>query len=83
MYSVNYHRASSVADAAKLAGQGDAKFLSGGMTLIPAMKARLASPSDLVDLGHIAALKGITVSGETSHHWCWHHRMPTSPMTRS
>jgi carbon-monoxide dehydrogenase medium subunit len=65
MYSVNYHRASSVADAAKLAGQGDAKFLSGGMTLIPAMKARLASPSDLVDLGHIAALKGVTVSGET------------------
>ena len=65
MYSVNYHRASSVADAAKLAGQGDAKFLSGGMTLIPAMKARLASPSDLVDLGHIAELKGIKVSGET------------------
>ena len=50
MYSVNYHRASSVADAAKLAKKGDAKFLSGGMTLIPAMKTRLASPSDLVDL---------------------------------
>ena len=65
MYSVTYHRASSVADAAKLIGQGDAKLLSGGMTLIPAMKQRLASPSDLVDLGHIAALKGITVSGET------------------
>ena len=45
MYSVNYHRASSVADAAKLAKNGDAKYLSGGMTLIPAMKTRLASPS--------------------------------------
>jgi len=64
MYSVNYHRASSVADAAKLAKQGDAKFLSGGMTLIPAMKTRLAAPSDLVDLAHIDALKGITVSGD-------------------
>ncbi|MEQ1952959.1 xanthine dehydrogenase family protein subunit M [Mesorhizobium sp. CN2-181] len=65
MYQVNYHRASSVADAAKLAKQGEAKFLSGGMTLIPAMKTRLAAPSDLVDLTHIADLKGITVSGKT------------------
>lgn len=65
MYSVNYHRASSVADAAKLVKKGDAKFLSGGMTLIPAMKSRLASPSDLVDLTHIAAMKGIKVSGKT------------------
>src|ERR1700752_215917 len=65
MYSVNYHRASSVADAAKLAKKGDAKLLSGGMMLIPAMKSRLASPSDLVDLGHIAALKGVKVSGKT------------------
>ena len=65
MYSVNYHRASSVADAAKLAKQGDAKYLSGGMTLIPAMKTRLAAPSDLVDLAHIGALKGIKVSGKT------------------
>ena len=64
MYSVNYHRASSLADAAKLSKKGDAKFLSGGMTLIPAMKTRLAAPSDLVDLTHIAELKGITVSGK-------------------
>jgi carbon-monoxide dehydrogenase medium subunit len=65
MYSVNYHRAASVADAVKLAKQGDAKFLSGGMTLIPAMKTRLAAPSDLVDLGHIKELKGVKVSGKT------------------
>ena len=50
MYSVNYHRASSVADAAKQLKNGDAKLLSGGMTLIPAMKTRLAAPSDLVDV---------------------------------
>lgn len=65
MYSVNYHRASSVADAAKLLKNGDAKLLSGGMTLIPAMKTRLAAPSDLVDVSRIAALKGIKVSGKT------------------
>jgi carbon-monoxide dehydrogenase medium subunit len=64
MYSVTYHRASSVADAVKLAKKGeDAKFLSGGMTLLPAMKTRLAAPSDLVDLGHIADMKGVKVSG--------------------
>ena len=64
MYAVNYQRASSVADAAGLARNSDAKFLSGGMTLIPTMKARLASPDVLVDLAHIAALKGIQVSGK-------------------
>ena len=65
MYSLNYHRASSVADAVKLQKKGeDAKFVSGGMTLIPAMKSRLAAPSDLVDLAHIAEMKGIKVSGK-------------------
>jgi carbon-monoxide dehydrogenase medium subunit len=65
MYSVNYHRASSVADAAKLLKSGDAKLVSGGMTLIPAMKTRLAAPSDLVDVSRIEALKGVKVSGKT------------------
>lgn len=65
MYSVNYHRAASVADAAKLLKNGDAKLLSGGMTLIPAMKTRLAAPSDLVDLSRIKDLQGIKVLGKT------------------
>lgn len=63
MYAVNYHRAKSVAEAVKLA-KGDAKYLSGGMTLIPAMKTRLAAPSDVIDVTHIADLKGIKVSGK-------------------
>jgi CO/xanthine dehydrogenase FAD-binding subunit len=64
MYNTTYHRASSVADAAALFGNGDdAKYLAGGMTLIATMKQRLASPSDLVDLRHIADLKGISVNG--------------------
>lgn len=66
MYQFNYHRAASVADAVKQQKKSDdAKFLSGGMTLIPAMKTRLAAPSDLVDLGHIKEMKGIKVSGKT------------------
>jgi len=63
MYSVNYHRASSVADAVGKASGKEAKFLSGGMTIIPAMKTRLAAPTDVIDLMHIADLKGIKVSG--------------------
>ncbi|MGQ2903835.1 MAG: FAD binding domain-containing protein [Neoaquamicrobium sediminum] len=66
MYSTNYHRASSVADAVKLLKKADdGKFVSGGMTLIPAMKTRLAAPSDLVDLRHVPELKGVKISGKT------------------
>lgn len=74
MYAVNYHRAKSVAEAVKLA-KDDARYLSGGMTLIPAMKTRLAAPSDVIDLTHIKELKGIKISGKsvtiggtTTHH---------------
>ncbi|WP_422371672.1 FAD binding domain-containing protein [Hoeflea sp.] len=64
MYATNYHRASSVEDAVKLASSNDeAKYLSGGQTLLPTMKQRLAAPSDLVDLRHVDALKGISVDG--------------------
>lgn len=64
MYATHYHRASSVEEAVNLAGgNDDAKFVSGGQTLIATMKQRLASPGDLVDLRHIAALKGISVQG--------------------
>lgn len=64
MHAFNYHRATSVADAtAKLAGSSDAKLLAGGQTLIAAMKMRLAAPSDVVDLGGIAELRGIKAEG--------------------
>ncbi len=66
MYETNYHRASSVSDAVKLLKKAeDPKILAGGMTLIPTMKQRLASPSDLVDITKIADLSGIKVSGKT------------------
>jgi len=64
MYNFDYQRPQSVADAAKaIGGKDEAKLLAGGMTLIPTLKQRLAKPSDLVDLGRIAELKGIKRDG--------------------
>ncbi|MDA8107737.1 MAG: xanthine dehydrogenase family protein subunit M [Betaproteobacteria bacterium] len=64
MHAFNYHRPSSVNDAAALAAkQAEGKLLAGGQSLVQAMKLRLASPSDLIDLGAIGDLKGIKVDG--------------------
>ncbi|WPZ33052.1 xanthine dehydrogenase family protein subunit M [Thalassobaculum sp. OXR-137] len=66
MYDFAYHKPSSVADAvAARSGAEDGTYVAGGMTLVPTLKQRLAQPSDLVDLGGIGDLKGITVSGDT------------------
>lgn len=64
MYEFNYLKASSVADAAaKLAAASDGKLLAGGQTLIAALKLRLASPTDIVDLRGVAELRGIRKDG--------------------
>ena len=66
MYNFNYHRPSTLADAAKTVQSADeGKLVAGGMTLIPTLKQRLAKPSDLVDLAKIAELKGIKRDGST------------------
>ncbi|MDE2064269.1 MAG: xanthine dehydrogenase family protein subunit M [Bradyrhizobium sp.] len=66
MYSTTYHRPSSVDEAVALFGKGkEAKYLAGGQTLIPVMKQRLASPSDVIDLARIKELVGVDVSGDT------------------
>jgi carbon-monoxide dehydrogenase medium subunit len=62
MYEFDYHQPASVADAVALrAGSADGTYLAGGMTLIPTLKQRLASPSDLIDLAAVAGLGGIEV----------------------
>ena len=64
MYPTTYRRPKTLAEAKRLfAGAENASFLSGGHTLLPAMKLRLASPSDLIDLGAVAELRGIKVDG--------------------
>ena len=65
MHNFAFHRAASLEDAAsRLKAAGDGSLIAGGMTLIPTLKLRLASPSDLVDITGIAALGGITVEGD-------------------
>src|ERR1700726_1369296 len=65
MYATTYHRPSSVDEAAALFSKGkEAKYLAGGHTLIPVMKQRLASPTDVIDLGKIKDLIGIEVSAD-------------------
>jgi carbon-monoxide dehydrogenase medium subunit len=86
MYEFNYHRPKTLADAtALLSSLSDPKVLAGGMTLIPTLKQRLASPSDLVDLQGIPELKSIKkegneiVIGAMMPHWDVH----TSPDVKS
>jgi carbon-monoxide dehydrogenase medium subunit len=66
MYETTYHRASSVDGAVALFGKcNDAKFLSGGQTLLPVMKQRLAAPSDVIDVARIKELVGVEASADT------------------
>jgi len=64
MHAFKYHRPASVNDAAALA-KGEAKLLAGGQTLVQTMKLRLASPSDIIDLGTIKDLAGIKSDGKS------------------
>ena len=65
MYEFNYHRPETLeAAAAALAAAADGQVLAGGQTLIPTLKQRLASPSDVVDLGGVAGLGGIRREGD-------------------
>lgn len=63
MYDFAYHKPTSVADAVKLLADPDAKAVSGGHTLVPALKHRLNKPTALVDLSGIAEMKGIKKVG--------------------
>ena len=62
MYDFAYQKPASVADAAKLLADPEAKALAGGMTLIPVLKQRLNKPATVVDLAKLG-LVGITVAG--------------------
>jgi carbon-monoxide dehydrogenase medium subunit len=62
----DYVRAGSADEAVGLIREHgeDAKFLAGGMSLIPLMKLRLATPTVLVDLGRVRDLSYIRDAGE-------------------
>ena len=63
MYNFDYIKASSVEDAvSQNTNSAEARYLAGGMTLIPTLKSRLASSDCLIDLSKLD-LNGINVSG--------------------
>ncbi|MDB5415584.1 MAG: xanthine dehydrogenase family protein subunit [Rubritepida sp.] len=64
MYDFAYHKPSSLAAAVSLlSADPDAKFISGGQTLLPALKHRLNKPTSVVDLTGIAEMRGIRREG--------------------
>lgn len=63
-----YRKAGSVAEAVQVLQQDSgAKIIAGGHSLLPLMKLRLARPSQVVDIGGIAGLRGISASGGVIH----------------
>ena len=63
MIDFDFVKPATVADAVKALAADGAQALSGGQTLTPTMKQRLATPSVLVSLTGIAALRGVSVAG--------------------
>ena len=75
MYNFDVERPTTVADAVQAMTREEAQPLSGGQTLIPTLKARLAAPSVLVSLTGIDEMKGVCmddagrlcIGGATTH----------------
>ena len=60
MYNFNYHIPDTIKDCTKIFNSVDfPKYLAGGMTIIPSLKQKLSTPSDIIDLQNIKILKGI------------------------
>ena len=75
MYAFDIERPSTLAEAIAALKDDEAQALSGGQTLIPTLKQRLAAPEKLVSLTGISDLQGIStgadgavvVGGATTH----------------
>ena len=60
MYNFNYHTPDTIEDCIKIFNSVEfPKYLAGGMTIIPSLKQKLSTPSDIIDLQNIKTLKGI------------------------
>ncbi len=60
----DYHAPGSLEEALSLLGSlDDAKVMSGGQSLLPMLKLRLASPANIVDIGRIPGLDSISEEG--------------------
>jgi carbon-monoxide dehydrogenase medium subunit len=74
MYAFDFEKPATLADAVAALGHEGAQALSGGQTLLAAMKQRLNAPEKLVSLTGIAELKGVcagdgglTIGAATTH----------------
>jgi carbon-monoxide dehydrogenase medium subunit len=64
MHAFQYHRPANQKDAVRLASEkSEGKYLAGGQSLVQAMKLRLSSPSDLIDLNALSELKTLKAEG--------------------
>ena len=63
----DYQRVHTVeaALAAHTACRGEARFLAGGQSLLPVLNLRLDAPDLLIDIAHIAGLRGIVLQAGT------------------
>ena len=64
MYDFDVVKPATVAEAVSALGQDEAQPLSGGQTLIPTLKARLAMPSVLVSLSGIEDMRGVRMGDD-------------------
>lgn len=65
MYDFTFRRPKTLSEATTAFSRAeDAAFVSGGHTLLPTMKSRLAAPSDLIALAHLRELQGIAHDGD-------------------
>ena len=65
MYAFNYHRPVTLEAASAALGEAeDGRLLAGGQTLVPTLKQRLASPSDVIDLASVPGLGGVRREGD-------------------
>ncbi|MGB1511355.1 MAG: FAD binding domain-containing protein, partial [Paracoccaceae bacterium] len=60
MYNFEFVKPSSISEAVTALADEEATPLSGGQTLLPTMKQRLANPEKLVSLTGIAEMQGVT-----------------------
>lgn len=62
----NYHKASSLSEAIALSKElgEEAKYMSGGHSLLPMMKLRFATPEHIIDISKIEGLSYIKEEGE-------------------
>jgi carbon-monoxide dehydrogenase medium subunit len=79
-----YHAPESLEKVFSMLEDGSGKILAGGMSLIPLMKLRLASPESVIDLRRVPGLKEITESGGVVRvgAMATHHEVEISPVIR-